>query len=213
MKNVVILISGHGTNMRALVQACKAERWPARIAAVIANRATAAGLSWAAEAGIATRVIDEREHASRESADTALAAAIDDFAPDLVALAGFMRILTNGFVAHYAGRMLNVHPSLLPMLQGLATHRRALEAGLAVHGATVHFVTPDLDQGPIVAQAAVPVLADDDAASLGARVLAAEHIIYPRAVRWFVDGRLTLVDGRAHLQPADLRCHFSAVPA
>ena len=189
MKNVVILISGRGSNMEAIVRA----RIPgARIAAVISNRPDAAGLDFAADQGIPTRVVDHKAHASREAFDAALAETIDALAPDLVLLAGFMRVLTDGFVDRYAGRLLNIHPSLLPSFPGLHTHRRALEAGVRVHGTTVHFVTPTLDCGPIVIQAAVPVLADDDEARLAARVLIQEHRIYPQAVRWFVEGRLRL---------------------
>ncbi|MFL9873123.1 phosphoribosylglycinamide formyltransferase [Paraburkholderia megapolitana] len=190
MKKLVILISGRGSNMEAVVRACARERWPAQVAAVIASRPDAAGLGFAASQGIATAVVDHRQYPDREAFDAALAAQIDSFAPDLVLLAGFMRVLTSGFVDRYAGRMLNIHPSLLPSFPGLKTHQQALDAGVRLHGASVHFVTSQLDHGPIVAQAAVPVLAGDDAATLAARVLAAEHILYPRAVRWFVEGRL-----------------------
>ncbi|MFU2489301.1 phosphoribosylglycinamide formyltransferase [Thauera sp. WH-1] len=187
MKSIVILISGRGSNMEAIVQA----RIPgARIAAVISNRPEAEGLAFARAHGIATAVVDHRDHADRAQFDAALAERIDAYAPDLVVLAGFMRLLTPGFVRHYEGRLLNIHPSLLPAFTGLHTHRRALEAGVRVHGATVHFVTAELDCGPIVIQAVVPVLPDDDAAALAARVLAQEHRIYPQAVRWFVEDRL-----------------------
>jgi phosphoribosylglycinamide formyltransferase 1 len=196
MKNIVILLSGRGSNMRSVVQACRAESWPARIAAVIANRPEAEGLTWAAEQGLTTAVVDHRAHADREAFDTALAAEIDRHQPDLLLLAGFMRILTDRFVRHYEGRMLNIHPSLLPAFPGLHTHRQALAAGVQAAGATVHFVTPQLDHGPIVAQAVVPVLPQDDEAALAARVLAAEHRLYPMAARWFVDGRLALEHGR-----------------
>ncbi|MCU0773653.1 MAG: phosphoribosylglycinamide formyltransferase [Ideonella sp.] len=196
MKSIVILISGGGSNMAAIVERCVAEGWPARIAAVISNRPDAGGLAKAAGRGIATEVVDHRTFASREAFDAALAQCIDRHAPDLVVLAGFMRILTPGFVQHYEGRLLNIHPSLLPAFPGLHTHRRALEAGCAVHGATVHFVTTELDHGPIVMQAVVPVLDGDDESSLAARVLAQEHLIYPTSVRWFVEGRLALHDGR-----------------
>ncbi|PLZ01208.1 phosphoribosylglycinamide formyltransferase [Burkholderia sp. WAC0059] len=201
MKNLVILISGRGSNMEAIVRACAREAWPARVAAVIASRPDAEGLAAAASHSIATAVVDHRQFADREAFDAALAARIDGFSPDLVVLAGFMRVLTPGFVDRYAGRMLNIHPSLLPSFPGLNTHQQALEAGVRLHGATVHFVTSELDHGPIVAQAAVPVRAGDDAATLAARVLEAEHALYPRAVRWFVDGRL-VVDGlRVTLAP------------
>jgi phosphoribosylglycinamide formyltransferase-1 len=196
MKNIVILISGRGSNMEAIVRACESERWPARIAAVIANKPDAGGLAWAAERGIATAVVANRDFATREEFDAALGRAIDRFEPDLVVLAGFMRILTAPFVAHYEGRMLNIHPSLLPAFPGLATHAQAIETGVKVHGATVHFVTAQLDHGPIVEQAAVPVRPDDTEASLAARVLEQEHVIYPRAVRQFVEGRLAIAGGR-----------------
>lgn len=187
---IVILISGRGSNMRSIVEACERERWPASVVAVIANRADAAGLAFAAERGIATAVVDHKAHASREAFDAALALAIDAHGPSLVVLAGFMRILGAAFVQRYERRLLNIHPSLLPAFPGLDTHRRALQAGCKVAGATVHFVTAALDHGPIVMQAAVPVMPDDDQSTLAARVLAAEHRIYPAAVRAFVEGRL-----------------------
>lgn len=190
MKNLVVLISGRGSNMEAIVQACATEGWNARIAAVVSNQPEASGLAFARARGIATAVVDHRQHASRESFDAALREVIDGFAPDLLVLAGFMRILTPGFVSHYAGRMVNVHPSLLPAFTGLNTHRRAIEAGCKVAGATVHFVTAELDHGPIIAQAVVPVLPGDTEETLAARVLAREHVLFPRAVRWWVDGLL-----------------------
>ena len=199
MKNIVILISGRGSNMEAVVRAAKAEQWPARVAAVISNRADAAGLAFAAGHGIKTAVVANKDYASRADFDAALQAVIDRFEPDLVVLAGFMRILTEQFVAHYAGRMLNIHPSLLPRFPGLATHAQALAAGVAQHGATVHFVTAELDHGPMVLQAAVPVLPDDTVETLSARVLEQEHVIYPRAVRWFVEDRLTIAQGAVHV--------------
>ncbi|MBV7536998.1 phosphoribosylglycinamide formyltransferase [Duganella sp. sic0402] len=195
MKNIVILISGRGSNMEAIVRALQSERWPARIAAVISNRADAAGLDFAAQHGIATAVVPNKDYASRAEFDAALQGVIDGYAPDLVVLAGFMRILTGQFVAHYAGRLLNIHPSLLPLFPGLATHAQALAAGVREHGATVHFVTAELDHGPMVLQAGVPVLPDDTVETLSARVLEQEHVIYPRAVRWFVEDRLTLAQG------------------
>src|ERR1700744_5320342 len=166
MKKLVILISGRGSNMEAVVRACASEGWPAQIAAVIANRPDAAGLAFAASHGIVTAVVDHRQFPDRDSFDAALAEQIDAFAPDLVVLAGFMRVLTSRFVAHYAGRMLNVHPSLLPSFPGLKTHQQALDAGVRLHGASVHFVTSQLDHGPIVVQSAVPVVAGDTAATL-----------------------------------------------
>jgi phosphoribosylglycinamide formyltransferase 1 len=192
MKNIVILISGRGSNMEAIVRAAQAERWPARIAAVISNRADAGGLAFAASHGIATAVVSNKEYASREAFDAALQTVIDTFSPDVVVLAGFMRILTPGFVDHYAGRMLNIHPSLLPLFPGLHTHAQALAAGVAEHGATVHFVTAELDHGPSVAQARVPVLPGDTPDTLSARVLVQEHLLYPQAVRSFVEGQLTM---------------------
>lgn len=194
---IVVLISGRGSNMRALLDA------GLPVNGVISNRADAEGLSLAAARGVETRVVEHRRHATREAFDTALAAQIDRFAPRLIALAGFMRILTPGFAARYAGRLLNIHPSLLPAFPGLHTHERALAAGVKVHGCTVHFVTAELDHGPIVVQAAVPVLADDDAPRLAARVLEQEHVIYPRAVRWFLDGRLELGNGVVHVKGSD----------
>jgi phosphoribosylglycinamide formyltransferase-1 len=199
MKNIVILISGRGSNMRAIVRAAQSEQWPARIVAIVSSRADAEGLSFAAEHGIPTLVVANKDFPTREAFDVALQVAIDRFAPDLVALAGFMRILTAPFVAHYEARMLNIHPSLLPSFPGLATHRQALTAGVKVHGATVHFVTADLDHGPIVAQAMVPVLEDDTEDALATRVLAQEHVIYPRSIRWFIEGKLSLDNGRVHV--------------
>jgi phosphoribosylglycinamide formyltransferase-1 len=199
MKNVVILISGRGSNMDAIVRAARMEQWPARIAAVISNRADAAGLKLAAQYGIPTAVIENIHFSTREAFDRALQDAIDRFAPDLVVLAGFLRILTSPFVEHYAGRMLNIHPSLLPAFPGLGTHRQALAAGVKMHGATVHFVTTAVDRGPIVAQAEVPVLDGDTEESLSARVAIQEHIIYPRAVRWFIENKLSIEDGRVNI--------------
>jgi phosphoribosylglycinamide formyltransferase-1 len=206
MKNIVILISGRGSNMEALIAARDAGRLPVNIAAVISNRPDAAGLETAARAGIVTHYVDHKGFAERDRFDAALAECVDSFAPDLVVLAGFMRILSDGFVRHYAGRLMNIHPSLLPAFPGLHTHRRALAEGVRIHGCTVHFVTPALDHGPVVIQAAVPVVDGDDEASLAARVLRQEHRIYPQAVRWFVEDRLRLDDGRVRLagpQPAD----------
>lgn len=199
MKNIVILISGRGSNMEALIGARDRGDLPVNIAAVISNRPDAKGLETAAAAGIATRCLDHKAYAGRDAFDAALAACIDEFAPDLVVLAGFMRILTPDFVRHYEGRLLNIHPSLLPSFPGLHTHQRALDEGVRIHGCTVHFVTAELDHGPVVIQAAVPVLDGDDEASLAARVLRQEHQVYPRAVRWFTEGRLSLVDGRVRV--------------
>ncbi len=186
MKNIVILISGGGSNMAAIVQAAEREHWPdrygARVAAVLSNKADAKGLVYARERGLATAVLDHKAYGAREEFDAAMMAAIDAHQPALVVLAGFMRILTPGFVAHYAGRLLNIHPSLLPAFPGLHTHRRAIEAGCKFAGATVHQVTAELDHGPILAQAVVPVLPRDDEYTLAARVLTQEHQIYPRAI-------------------------------
>ncbi len=201
MKNIVILISGRGSNMEAVVRAAQAEQWPARIAAVISNRADAQGLVFAAEHGIATAVVANKDYASREQFDAALQAVIDGYAPDLVVLAGFMRILTPPFVEHYAGRMLNIHPSLLPLFPGMATHRQALAAGVTEHGATVHFVTAELDHGPAVASATVPVLPGDTEDSLSARVLVQEHLLYPRAIRLFIDDKLSVEHGQVRVDP------------
>lgn len=197
MKKLVILISGRGSNMEAII---RAQIPGAEVSAVIANRPDAEGLAFAVDHGIVTQVVDHKAYPSREAFDAALADAIDAHRPDLVVLAGFMRVLTDAFVTRYAGRLFNIHPSLLPSFPGLHTHRKALEAGVRVHGATVHFVTPTLDCGPVVIQAAVPVLPGDDEAALARRVLEQEHRIYPQAVRWFVDGRLTLTDGRVLVQ-------------
>lgn len=186
-KNIVILISGNGSNMVAMAEAAQKEDWQgkfgASIACVISNRADSEGLASARTLGISTQVLDHKQFASREDFDAALQQQIDSFNPALVVLAGFMRILTPGFVAHYAGRLVNIHPSLLPAFTGLNTHQRALDAGCKVAGATVHLVTADLDHGPILAQAVVPVLAGDDARTLAAKVLTQEHKLYPTAVR------------------------------
>lgn len=195
MKRIVILISGRGSNMEAIVRACAEQQWPAAVVAVVSNRPDAEGLAFAREHGITTAVVDHKAFPAREAFDAALAEAIDGFTPDLLVLAGFMRILGADFVRRYEGRFLNIHPSLLPAFTGLHTHRRALQAGCKLAGATVHFVTPELDHGPIVMQAAVPVLPGDDEHALAERVLATEHVIYPLAVRWFVEGKLNLADG------------------
>jgi len=195
MKNIVILISGRGSNMEAIVKACAAEGWPARIAAVISNRPGAGGLAFAAEHGIATAVVDHKRFAERAAFDAQLASVIQSYAPDVVVLAGFMRNLSADFVRAFEGRLLNIHPSLLPAFPGLHTHQRALEAGCKVAGATVHLVTPELDHGPIIAQAVVPVLPGDTETTLSARVLVREHEIYPRAVRWLVQDELAVENG------------------
>jgi phosphoribosylglycinamide formyltransferase-1 len=203
-QRIVVLISGRGSNMEAIVRACAAEAWTAQVVAVISSRPDAAGLAFAAAHGIDVVALDHKAYATRDAFDAALAQAIDVHLPDLVVLAGFMRVLGPEFVRRYAGRMMNVHPSLLPAFTGLHTHRRALAAGVKVAGATVHFVTADLDLGPIAAQAAVPVLPGDDERSLAERVLEREHVMLPRVVRWFVEGRLTIdAAGIVHVAGGD----------
>ncbi|MHB1299409.1 MAG: phosphoribosylglycinamide formyltransferase [Burkholderiales bacterium] len=192
MKRIVILISGRGSNMLSILDA----NLPVEVAAVISNRRDAAGLASARARGIKTCAIDHRDYATREAFDAALAEKIDEFSPDYVILAGFMRILGNDFVNRYAGRLLNIHPSLLPAFPGTATHRRALEEGVKIHGCTVHFVTEKLDHGAIVIQAAVPVLETDTEETLATRVLKQEHRIYPEAIRWLVAGRLKIEGNR-----------------
>lgn len=193
MKNIVILISGSGSNMQAIVEAARAQHWSqklgAQVVAVFSNRPDAAGLSWAQSQGLHAQSLDHRAFDSREAFDQALMQAIDAFDPALVVLAGFMRILTPGFVSHYAGRMVNIHPSLLPAFAGLNTHQRAIEAGCKFAGATVHEVTAELDHGPILAQAVVPVLPQDTPDALAARVLTQEHRIYPQAIADFLRSR------------------------
>ncbi len=209
-KRIVILISGRGSNMEAILEA----RLPARVAAVISNDPDAKGLATARAHGVTTAVVPHRGFPDRTAFDTALAAAIDAHRPDLVVLAGFMRILTDDFVRRYAGRLVNIHPSLLPAFPGLHTHRQALAAGVRIHGCTVHFVTPALDNGPIIVQAAVPVLPDDSEDTLAARVLRQEHRIYPQVIRWFCEGRLALsADGRAAVSKAHLPENVLLCPA
>lgn len=193
---IVVLLSGRGSNFQAIAEA----GLPIEIAAVISNRPQAAGLAWARERGLTTIALDHTEHADRAAFDALLADEIERHRPDLVVLAGYMRILSPAFIARFEGRLLNIHPSLLPMFPGLRTHERALAEGVKIHGCTVHFVTADLDHGPIVIQAAVPVRADDTPDTLAARVLAQEHRIYPQAVRWFAEGRLAIRDGRVNLK-------------
>lgn len=212
MKNIVILISGRGSNMSAIVDACREEAWPARVAAVVSNRPDAAGLAWAASQGIPTAAVDHKAYPSREAFEGALAAVIDAHAPDVIALAGFMRVLTSAFVERYAGRLVNIHPSLLPAFPGLATHRQALDAGVQVHGATVHFVTTELDLGPIVGQAAVPVRAGDTEDTLAARVLTEEHRLYPSCLRWIVEGRVRIEHGRVHVEGQANRLLIAGCP-
>lgn len=202
VKKIVILISGRGSNMEAILTRCRDEGWSARVACVLSDRPDAAGLAVAAEAGIATAVIDPKVHGAGAPFERALATAVDAHEPDCIVLAGFMRILSQSFVHRYADRMLNIHPSLLPAFAGLDTHGRAIAAGVRVHGATVHFVSPVVDAGPIVAQAIVAVRPDDTVAALADRVLAAEHRLFPRVIDWFLSGRVVLADGRAKLADA-----------
>ncbi|MDY0005508.1 MAG: phosphoribosylglycinamide formyltransferase [Spongiibacteraceae bacterium] len=196
---IVALISGSGSNLQALLDASRSGELPADIVAVISNKAGAGGLERAARAGVPAEAIDHRAFPSREAFDQALMVAIDRHRPDLVVLAGFMRILTPGFVQHFKGRLMNIHPSLLPRYPGLNTHQRAIDAGDREAGATVHFVTEELDGGPPIVQGRVPIVPGDDAAALAARVLMTEHRLYPLAARWFAEGRLKLEDGRCLL--------------
>lgn len=202
---IVILISGRGSNMQAILDQSANGELPVHIRAVISNRADAPGLETARAAGIHTEALDHRDYAGRDAYDRALQSVIDRYAPALVVLAGFMRILTPGFVRHYEGRLLNIHPSLLPAFRGLDTHRRALAAGASAHGASVHFVTEELDGGPVIAQMSVPIQAGDDADRLAARVLQAEHRLYPAVIGWFAAGRLQWRNGKALLDGAPLR--------
>ena len=204
MNRIVVLISGNGSNLQSLLDQAANHRLNGSVVAVISNKADAYGLERACAAGVATAVLPSKDYAERERFDADLMALIDSHQPDLLVLAGFMRILTPGFVRHYAGRMLNIHPSLLPKYQGLNTHQRAIDAGDAEHGCSVHFVTEELDGGPVVLQARVPVFAEDDAAAVAERVQVQEHAIYPLAVRWFCDGRLAMKDGRAWLDGTPL---------
>jgi phosphoribosylglycinamide formyltransferase 1 len=195
-RRVAILISGRGSNMASLMEAARAPDFPAEIALVLSNRPDAAGLERAKAAGIATCVIDHKAHSTREDFEQAMDAALAEHAIAFICLAGFMRVLTDGFVERWAGRMVNVHPSLLPLFRGTQTHRRALEEGVLVHGCTVHFVVPELDAGPIIAQAAVPVVPGDTEESLAARVIVQEHKLYPQALRMICDGTARLENGR-----------------
>ena len=215
MKRLVILISGRGSNMSAILDAVGDGKIDGEVMAVISNRTDAAGLALAADRDVATMVIDHRAYPGRDAFETALTAAIDAHAPDLIVLAGFMRILSRAFVDRYAGRMINIHPSLLPLYPGLDTHRRALADGVRIHGCTVHFVTGDVDHGPIIAQAAVPVHNDDDAEALAARVLEAEHRTLVAAVGWYCAGRLVIDGARVRVknEHADLPPQIVPAPA
>lgn len=201
---IVVLISGRGSNLQSIIDQAAAGELPVEIRAVISNEPKAFGLQRAQRAGVETRVVHHRNFADRASFDRALMTVIDEFEPGLVVLAGFMRILTCDFVNHYAGRIMNIHPSLLPDFPGLDTHQRALDTGVKEHGVSVHFVTPALDGGPLIIQARVPIFDGDDADTLAARVLEQEHVIYPQAIRWFAEGRLELADGVAMLD--GVRC-------
>ncbi len=205
MHSIVSLISGRGSNFEAIYKAAKAKSWDVRFTGLIANQPEAKGLEFAKSVGIPTAVIHHRSYPSREAFDEALMQQIDAFGADLVVLAGFMRILTPGFIEHYEGRMMNIHPSLLPRFPGLHTHERALEAGDRVHGATVHFVSAGVDEGPIICQSEVPVLATDTPSELAARVLKTEHQIYPLAVEWFIQGRLQIAGNRVSVDPPELQ--------
>jgi len=196
---IVALISGNGSNLQAIIEAIQQQALPARIWAVISNNPHAPGLEYAHAAGIPTQVIDHKTFHDRPTFDAALQHAIDHFAPQLIVLAGFMRILGSAFTTHYEGRMLNIHPSLLPAFTGINTHQRALDARITEHGASVHFVTRELDGGPVIIQARVPILDNDTIKTLAQRVLNAEHCIYPLAIRWFAEGRLRLIQGKVML--------------
>ncbi|QOL25193.1 phosphoribosylglycinamide formyltransferase [Thalassotalea sp. LPB0316] len=197
--NIVVLISGSGSNLQAIIDACKAEQIDATITGVISNKADAYGLTRAANAGIANRVLSHKDYETREAYDLALIDAIDAYNPDVIVLAGFMRILTPAFVDKFSGKLLNIHPSLLPKYQGLHTHQRAIDAGDTVHGVSVHFVTEELDGGPVILQAKVPVFPEDTAEDLAMRVHEQEHRIYPLVVKWFCQGRLKMVENQALL--------------
>jgi phosphoribosylglycinamide formyltransferase-1 len=205
MHSIVSLISGRGSNFEAIYKAAQAKSWDVRFTGLIANQPEAKGLVFAKSVGIPTAVIDHRAYPSREAFDRALMQQIDAFSVDLVVLAGFMRILTPGLIEHYEGRMMNIHPSLLPRFPGLHTHERALEAGDRVHGATVHFVSAGVDEGPIICQSEVPVLPTDTPSELAARVLKTEHQIYPLAVEWFIQGRLQITGNRVRVDPPELQ--------
>lgn len=194
LPGIVVLISGRGSNLQSIIDKARDGSLAVEVRAVISNEPDAFGLERARRAGITTRVLNHRDFKSREDFDDALMALVDGFEPGLVVLAGFMRILTPGFVSHYAGRLMNIHPSLLPEFPGLDTHQRAIDAGVAEHGVSVHFVTPSLDGGPVIIQARVPVRKHDDAEALAARVLEQEHVVYPKAIGWFAEGRLS-IDG------------------
>lgn len=203
-KRVAALISGRGSNMAALIEAAKDPAYPAEIVGVVSDKPDAHGLSIATANGIATRVVARRDHATKEAHEAAVDAALASFDTEIVALAGYMRLLSASFVERWQGRMINIHPSLLPSFKGLETHKRALEAGCRIHGCTVHFVTPEMDDGPIIAQAAVPVLVADNEQSLGARVLKVEHKLYPMALALLCEGKARMASGRTVFDPSGL---------
>ncbi|MBI2716146.1 MAG: phosphoribosylglycinamide formyltransferase [Rhizobiales bacterium] len=213
-KRVAILISGRGSNMAALIEAAKDKNYPAEIVLVASNRPDAAGLDTAQAAGIATVVVDHKAYGKDRAAfDGAMQAVLEQYRIELLCLAGFMRLLTDGFVNHWQGRMINIHPALLPAFKGLDTHQRALDAGAKVHGATVHFVVPEMDAGPIIMQGAVTVRADDSAQTLAARVLAVEHRIYPLALKLVAEGRVRVVDGRCRIDGTPVPDAAQLVPS
>ncbi|WP_303842651.1 phosphoribosylglycinamide formyltransferase [Aeromonas sobria] len=204
MMRIIVLISGNGSNLQAILDHCTSGKIAGEVVGVISNKADAYGLVRAKDAGVATAILTQQQFASREEYDTALLALMADYQPDLVVLAGFMRILSAQLVHHFAGRMLNIHPSLLPKYQGLHTHQRAIDAGDSEHGTSVHFVTEELDGGPVILQARVPIFEGDEADEVAARVQAQEHSIYPLVVRWFCEGRLQMVDGAVQLDGTKL---------
>ncbi|MFM2658166.1 MULTISPECIES: phosphoribosylglycinamide formyltransferase [Vibrio] len=207
MKNIVVLISGNGSNLQAILEACEANMPNAQVAAVFSNKADAYGLERAKQFDVNGHFVDPKAFESREDFDAELMKQIDEYQPDVIVLAGYMRILSSAFVSHYLGKMINIHPSLLPKYPGLHTHQRAIDAGDKEHGTSVHFVTEELDGGPVVLQAKVPVFEDDDADALAARVQTQEHNIYPMVTKWLVEGRLSMTEGKAYLDGFELGAH------
>lgn len=207
MKNIVVLISGNGSNLQAILEACEANMPNAQVAAVFSNKADAYGLERAKQFDVNGHFVNPKAFESREAFDAELMKQIDEYQPDVIILAGYMRILSSEFVSHYMGKMINIHPSLLPKYPGLHTHQRALDAGDKEHGTSVHFVTEELDGGPVVLQAKVPVFEEDDADALAARVQTQEHNIYPMVTKWLVDGRLSMTEGKAYLDGFELGAH------
>ncbi|AUW04273.1 phosphoribosylglycinamide formyltransferase [Vibrio campbellii] len=207
MKNIVVLISGNGSNLQAILEACEANMPNAQVAAVFSNKADAYGLERAKQFDVNSHFVDPKAFESREDFDAELMKQIDEYQPDVIVLAGYMRILSSAFVSHYLGKMINIHPSLLPKYPGLHTHQRAIDAGDKEHGTSVHFVTEELDGGPVVLQAKVPVFEDDDADALAARVQTQEHNIYPMVTKWLVEGRLSMTEGKAYLDGFELGAH------